>query len=113
MAIYITDFADKKIGELIKKSDIKDGVLRVGVSGGCIGSSARCALTLRYDRTVSPLHARINCVRGAWYLADCASSAGTFLLIPDAGSRVDIGDVVRIGKTEINFFVQVEQEPPA
>ena len=52
-------------------------------------------------------------MRGAWYLADCASSAGTFLLIPDAGSRVDIGDVVRIGKTEINFFVQVEQEPPA
>ena len=87
--------------------------LELGGGGCCIGSSARCALTLRNDRTVSPLHARINCVRGAWYLADCASSAGTFLLIPDAGSRVDIGDVVRIGKTEINFFVQVEQEPPA
>lgn len=40
MAIHITDFADKKIGELIKKSDIKDGVLRVGVSGGgCSGLS--------------------------------------------------------------------------
>ena len=96
-------------------SDVRYGTLSSAAAhgGGCIGSSARCALTLRNDRTVSPLHARINCVRGAWYLADCASSAGTFLLIPDAGSRVDIGDVVRIGKTEINFFVQVEQEPPA
>ena len=65
-----------------------------------------------YD-THGPADHRIDVTEFGWYLADCASSAGTFLLIPDAGSRVDIGDVVRIGKTEINFFVQVEQEPAA
>ena len=40
MSIHITEFADKKIGEILEKSDRKGYLLRAGVSGGgCSGLS--------------------------------------------------------------------------
>ena len=57
------------------------------------------------------MHARISHVEGDWFLTDCESSAGTFLVIPDSGTRVDIGDSVRIGKTEIVFLMQPCMQP--
>ena len=99
---------------LLVAGPMRGRTLELGAQGVCIGSAARCDLELRNDRTVSSVHARINCVDGHWYLSDVGSATGTFLLLPDAGSRIDIGDVVRIGKTEIAFFVQpVEPSPQA
>ena len=52
------------------------------------------------------MHARISHVEGEWFISDCESAGGTFLVIPDCGLRVDVGDSVRIGKTEIVFLMQ-------
>ena len=77
-----------------------------GAEGLSIGASSQCGLAMASDWTVSSLHVRINHADGAWYLSDCGSAGGTFLLLPDAGMRVDAGDLVRIGKTEIIFLMQ-------
>jgi len=82
--------------------------IQFGDEGICIGSSAACGLSLSADLTVSPFHARIAHVCGEWFLSDAGSSSGTFLLIPDRGLRLDIGDVVRVGRTEIVMMMQLE-----
>ena len=43
---------------------------------------------LEKDTTVSPLHAQLVYLHGEWWLADCQSEHGTFLLVEDAGSKV-------------------------
>ena len=72
--------------------------------GGTIGSSDGCSLALLNDLTVSPLHARICHVEGAWYLHDLGSRDGTHLLVHDAGVVIDTGDRMRIGRTELTFY---------
>uniref|UniRef100_A0A7S4C055 FHA domain-containing protein n=1 Tax=Chrysotila carterae TaxID=13221 RepID=A0A7S4C055_CHRCT len=81
-------------------------VLDFGAEGCSFGRSAACAVPMPTDRTVSPLHARINHVDGRWFLSDCGSRSGTFLLLPDEGHGIDIGDVLRICSTEVVFLVQ-------
>ena len=61
---------------------------------------------------MSSLHARINHREGNWYFYDCGSAGGSFLVIPDNGLRIDLGDCVRIGKTEIHFFARPHDPTP-
>ena len=61
---------------------------------------------LSQDNTVSPLHARLQLQGNAWWLADCDSDNGTFLLVEDAGRRVAIGDVFRMAHCELQFFAR-------
>lgn len=75
-------------------------------SGGTIGNSANCTLSLPHDLTVAPLHAAITHVDGAWYLSDVGSRDGTFLLLADRGAAVDIGDRLRVGRTELTLYVR-------
>ena len=83
-------------------------VYQFGAEGLCIGAAETCGLAMPTDWTVSSLHARISYAAddGGWYLADCGSAGGTFIVLPDAGMRVDAGDLLRIGKTEIVFLLQ-------
>ena len=100
-----------RMSEAFMKLELVDGPwrgrrLEFGAAGLSIGASKRCGLDLHADLNVSSMHAHISHSAGEWYLADCGSAAGTFLLIPDGGMRIDAGDCVRIGKTEITFYMQ-------
>ena len=82
-----------------------------GVITCTIGSSAGCTLCLHGDLTVDPLHAVITHVNGSgWSLTDLNSRDGTHLLLPDRGVALTIGDQIRIGRTDLTFYVRVATE---
>lgn len=75
---------------------------------GCtLGSSKQCTLSLPRDASVEDVHATITHACGSWYLADAGSTMGTFLLLPDTGAQIDIGDVLSVGDSELTFFMQI------
>ena len=84
-----------------------------GAEGATLGSSQRCTLPLAADLNVSSLHARISHVGGNWQLADCSSGSGTFLLVADLGAPISTGALVRIGRTEISFYMKLAEGDPS
>ena len=82
---------------------------------GCtIGSSERNDLVLTQDRTVSSLHARLQFFGNEWWLIDCDSANGTYLLVEDAGRPIEMGDMFRIARCEVQLFaVPTQGAPPA
>ena len=75
--------------------------------GGTIGTSPNCTLPLENDLTVAPLHASISHVDGEWFVSDLGSRDGTHLLLADHGAGVDIGDRLRIGRSEMCMYVRL------
>ena len=84
------------------------------VLGCTIGSSERNDLVLTQDRTVSSLHARLQFFGNEWWLIDCDSANGTYLLVEDAGRPIEMGDMFRIARCEVQLFaVPTHGAPPA
>ena len=81
----------------------------VGPAGATIGASRGCTLDLTSDLTVCPMHATIAHADGAWYLSDVGSRDGTFLLLADCGEKVDAGDRLRVGRSDLTFLVRPHQ----
>jgi len=73
--------------------------------GATIGSSVYNDLVLERDHTVSSLHARLQLHANAWWLIDCDSANGTYMLVEDGGRRVAVGDVFRIARCELQVYV--------
>lgn len=76
----------------------------VGEAGAAIGSSDACDLCLKQDLSVSALHVRIDLREQFWCLRDCDSGCGTFLLVEDAGCSVNMGDVFRMARCEVQVL---------
>ena len=88
--------------------------LKVTAPGCTIGSSERNDLVLTQDRTVSSLHARLQFFGNEWWLIDCDSANGTYLLVEDAGRPIEMGDMFRIARCEVQLFaVPTHGAPPA
>ena len=69
-----------------------------------IGRSENCQIIIP-DPSVSRKHARIRFANNAWFIQDQNSSSGTFVNGKQVQSiRLRTGDVIRLGKTEINFY---------
>jgi len=85
---------------------LRGKVFSYGREGAVIGRAASCTLPLRNDTTVSPVHARVTCLGSRWHLTDCGSRHGSFLLVPDLGTFLRAGDLVRLGNTEITWLVR-------
>ena len=81
-------------------------VLEVGREGASIGTCVHASLRLDADLTVSPAHACVVHSAGRWHLADLGSADGTFLLLADRGIALDVGDRVRLGKTDLSFSMR-------
>ena len=77
---------------------------RVDAPGASIGKATSNDVALPVDESVSATHASLRFRGNAWWLADMGSTAGTYLLVEDQGRAVDVGDVYRIAKTELQFF---------
>jgi len=75
--------------------------MRVSAPGSTIGSAPSNDILLNTDTTVSSLHAQIVYVHGAWWLLDNQSGRGTFLLVEDEGAAIQLGDVFRVARTEL------------
>ena len=87
--------------------------LKVTAPGCTIGSSERNDLVLTQDRTVSSLHARLQFFGNEWWLIDCDSANGTYLLVEDAGRPIEMGDMFRIARCEVQLFaVPTHGAPP-
>lgn len=69
-----------------------------------VGRGDGCAIRLR-DTYVSQVHARLSDRGGAWYVEDVGSTNGTFLNDRRVQAAVEVhdGDVVRLGKTTMEF----------
>ena len=78
---------------------------RVEAPGCTIGASQANPLAMPIDSSVSELHAHLRFYDNAWWLMDAGSAAGTYLLVEDRGRTVAVGDVYRIARTEVQFFV--------
>lgn len=68
-----------------------------------LGRGSQCQICFP-DKFVSRRHARLRYAQGQWFIQDQGSSGGTFV----NGARVNAtrlndGDVIRIGKTELRF----------
>ena len=73
------------------------------VDGYTIGRSSSCQLRLR-DTSVSRQHARLRYANNRWFIQDQNSSGGTFVNgHPVSARELNIGDIVRIGSTEMEF----------
>ena len=49
-----------------------------------------------------------------WWLIDCDSANGTYLLVEDAGRPIEMGDMFRIARCEVQLFaVPTHGAPPA
>ena len=69
-----------------------------------IGRSENCQIIIP-DPSVSRKHARIRFANNAWFIQDQNSSSGTIVNGKQVQSiRLRTGDVIRLGKTEINFY---------
>jgi pSer/pThr/pTyr-binding forkhead associated (FHA) protein len=72
-----------------------------------IGRNQTCAISIKDDPLVSRKHALIEHSKGCYLLSDLNSTNGTYLNNqPVIGGRkleLKPGDVIRIGKTEINI----------
>jgi len=111
-----SDDAPRRLEAPLLRVELVGGPMRghsmdVGADGATVGSSDACTLTLRNDLTVSPLHARICHVDGKWYLHDLGSRDGTHLLLADAGAVIDVGDTLRLGRTDLTFYFRPAYEP--
>lgn len=76
----------------------------VGPPFATLGSSAASDVSLPQDESVSPMHARLQLFSNAWWLSDCASENGTWLLVEDAGRPFDLGDRFRAARCEMQLF---------
>jgi len=76
----------------------------VGPPLATLGSSAANDVALPQDESVSPLHARLQLFSNAWWLSDCASENGTWLLVEDAGRPFDLGDRFRAARCEMQLL---------
>ena len=65
------------------------------------------AVCLDKDGSVSSLHAELSFHDNCWWISDCGSAAGTYLLIEDRGRSASVGDVIRIARTELQLFACV------
>jgi hypothetical protein len=62
----------------------------------------------------SSLHARLQFFGNEWWLIDCDSANGTYLLVEDAGRPIEMGDMFRIARCEVQLFaVPTQGAPPA
>lgn len=71
-------------------------------SGVFIGKSANCGLQLQ-DQSLSDIHCRIGLEGGSLWVQDWMSAAGTLVngIAIDSKSRVEWGDVIQIGRSQI------------
>jgi len=68
-----------------------------------LGRSRQCDIRFP-DRYVSRRHARLRYARGQWFIQDQQSRGGTFVNGKRVNAtRLNHGDVIRIGKTELRF----------
>ena len=60
------------------------------------------------DRAAAPArgrgHARLQFFGNEWWLIDCDSANGTYLLVEDAGRPIEMGDMFRIARCEVQLF---------
>jgi hypothetical protein len=82
--------------------------VRVDAPGATIGSSQSVDVSLLKDGSVSEIHAALSFVNNEWMLADAGSATGTFLLVEDVGQPVDVGDVYRIARTEVQMLAVLD-----
>ena len=69
-----------------------------------LGANASCDLALPQDERVSPLHARLQMHASGWWLIDCDSQNGTWMLVEDKGRMLELGDSFRAARTEMQLF---------
>jgi hypothetical protein len=81
------------------------------------GSDAAQASTFLEDPSVSPLHARLLYIDGAFMLSDTQSVAGTWVNytpVSTLGVQLEHGDMIHIGRVAFRFELSVppEQKKP-
>lgn len=85
---------------------------RVTVEHGevLLGRSASCNITLSGDRYISSQHAKIQCLMGIFTIQDLGSTNGSFLngerLAEGRNAKLQDGDVIVLGRTEIKFEIR-------
>ena len=68
-----------------------------------LGRGSQCQICFP-DKFVSRRHARLRYAQGQWFIQDQNSSGGTFVNGERVNAiRLNDGDVIRIGKTELRF----------
>lgn len=81
-----------------------------------IGRSMECAVCLAHE-SVSRRHAHLLRRDDAWYIVDVGSAAGTYVgatrLSPHQPTRLDAGDLIRIGPWTLHFSLKAQVERAA
>ena len=78
------------------------------------GNEASCSRRTDIDVAVPRGDARLQFFGNEWWLIDCDSANGTYLLVEDAGRPIEMGDMFRIARCEVQLFaVPTHGAPPA
>ncbi len=90
----------------VVQGDLQQTIVPLDQDHFMIGRGSSCHLRLS-DRAISRQHVRLRFARGAWYLQDQGSAAGTFV----NGERVNAtrlkpGDMIKIGDCLFEFHMQ-------
>lgn len=108
-AIPPASFADMYVTPAwlrVVQGDLQQMIVPLDKDHFTIGRGSSCHLRLS-DRAISRQHVRLRFARGAWYLQDQGSAAGTFVNGERVNAtRLEPGDMIKIGDCLFEFHMQ-------